>query len=187
MIKVRYPVILASSSPRRKELLSKIVPIFRTVSAKIDETPFQDEEPHALAQRLAKEKTLFVFESHPDSLVIGADTIVVVPQDTANSILNKPSTPEEATCMLQKLSNSEHLVITGVVLRWPKGFEAFTETSYVTYRPIDSQEIEDYVATGQAFDKAGGYNIKFIETIKGTLENLLGLPLERLMESLRQI
>ena len=187
MIKIRYPVILASSSPRRKELLSKVIPSFEIVSAEVDETPLQGEEPHALAQRLAREKAFAVFGAYPDSLVIGADMIVVVPEDKTSSILNKPSTPEEAINMLEKLSSTEHLVITGVALRWPKGYEAFTETSYVTYQPIDLQAIEDYVGSGQAFDKAGGYNIKFIETIKGTLENLLGLPLERLKESLKQI
>lgn len=187
-LKLNWPVVLASGSPRRKELLATLVPEFQVVVPDTDETPLANEEPSAMAARLARDKAFAVFDAYDDSLVIGADTVV----DLGGESLGKPSTPSEAAEMLGRLSGATHQVVTAVVLRWPKGFQALTEVTQVTFRSLTSDEIAAYVATGEPMDKAGAYAIqggarKFVTEIRGSESNVIGLPLESLAEALRDV
>jgi septum formation protein len=182
------PVVLASASPRRAELLRRILAEFEIVPAEVDEDALGDADPWVAAQRLAREKALTVAGLRPEALVIGGDTIVAVD----GLQLGKPKDAADARRMLGLLSGREHAVVTGVALRWPAGFAAFTETSKVTFRPLNDIEIAAYVETGEPLDKAGAYAIQggameFVERLEGSLDNVIGLPTERLIETLREV
>ncbi|MBL8060238.1 MAG: septum formation protein Maf [Chthonomonas sp.] len=187
-----YPVILASASPRRKELLNHLVDQFTVVCADVDEDSLTVSDPWQTAQRLAREKALTVFDRHPESLVIAGDTVVAMPDGDAWIQLAKPTSLGHAKEMLRALNGRTHLVITGVALRWPTGMAAFTDETKVTFRAIQDSEIEDYVQTGEPMDKAGAYAIQggakqFVAKIEGSINNVIGLPTERLEEALRDV
>ena len=189
MVEVPFPVVLASASPRRKELLSKLLGEFEVLPAHVDEAAINDPDPWVLAQRTAREKALAVARLRPDALVIGGDTVVAVPQDGGWRQLGKPADVEDARAMLRSLSGRTHTVITGVCLCWPGGMSAFTESSKVTFRKISDGEIAAYVATGSPLDKAGAYGLQddsqsFIEKVEGPIDNVIGLPMEKLEEAL---
>lgn len=192
MFRWSYPVVLASASPRRRELLAQLIPEFEVVRPDIEEDALTLDDPWQTAQRLAREKALAVFEDRPEALVIGGDTVVAVMEGGRHTQLAKPPSSDEACAMLARLSGREHLVITGVAVRWPRGMEAFTETSKVAFRPLTSDEIAAYVATGEPMDKAGAYAIQggasaFVERVEGSMSNVVGLPLERLEEALKSL
>ncbi|HRF58608.1 MAG TPA: Maf family protein [Fimbriimonadaceae bacterium] len=193
MIRLRYPVVLASASPRRQELLRRFVPEFEVVPAHLDEDALTCEDPAQTACRLAREKALAVFESHPDSLVIAGDTVVALPQPDGSFVqLSKPIDASDAIRMLSILSGRSHWVITGLALRWPAGFSCEAEQTQVFFRKLDPAEVEAYVETGEPMDKAGGYGIQagaspFIDRIEGSWSNVVGLPLERLEEALKGV
>jgi len=183
-----YPVVLASASPRRIELLRTLVNEFKVQPADINEDPIAGEEPQATAQRLAREKALAVFEQNPDSLIIAGDTIVAL----GATQLAKPADQKEARKMLEMLSGKEHEVITGVALRWPKGLHAFVGVSQVQMHQLTAEQIEEYIATPEPYDKAGGYAIqglagKFIRNVRGSHTNVIGLPMELLEEALKEV
>lgn len=186
-----WPVVLASASPRRQELLRRLVPDFTVDAADIDEDALTEPEPWITAQRLAREKVLAVAERHPDSLVIGGDTVVGLEVRPGEwELLGKPVDAEDAERILGRLSGREHVVVTGVCLRYPGGFEAFTEAARVTFRRLSAEEIRAYIAGGEPMDKAGAYGYQggakaFIDRIAGDVETVIGLPVERLRESLR--
>lgn len=187
-----FPVILASASPRRKELLHHLVEEFAVVSAEIDEEMLTVADPWQTAQRLAREKAYAVFDLHHESLVIGGDTVVALQEGDDWVQLAKPSSPDHAQKMLQKLSGRTHLVITGVALRWPTGMASFTDETKVTFRQLSNEEIRLYVETGEPMDKAGAYAIQggakqFISKVEGSVNNVVGLPTERLEEALRDV
>lgn len=189
---LRYPVVLASGSPRRKELLARLIPEFEVLPADVDEDGLTDSDPWVTAQRLAREKALTVFEQRPDTLVIGGDTVVALPVEDGFRQYAKPVDAADAERMLGELSGREHLVITGVALRWPKGLIAITETSKVTFRELSPEAIRYYVATGEPLDKAGAYGIQgmaatLVARLEGELENVIGLPVARLEELLRDV
>lgn len=189
---LRYPVVLASASPRRQELLRSLVPLFDVVPADLDEDALTDADPWVTAQRLAREKCLAVFASHPESLVIGGDTVVALPLGDDWVQLTKPVDVEDAVRILSSLQGATHTVITGVCLRWPKGMVAFTESSKVTFRSVSEAEIRAYIATGDPMDKAGAYGLQggakdFIAKVEGSVTNVIGLPMERLEEALREV
>lgn len=190
VIRLSVPVILASASPRRESLLRTIVPTFRVVPADLDEAEFLDSDPWVTARNLAREKALFVFETHPDSLIIAGDTVVAVEEPSGWVQLAKPASAEENFAFLRQLSGRKHVVITGLALRWPSGLSAQTETTEVRFRDLTDAEIEAYVATGEGLDKAGGYAIQggaqnFVAEVRGSTSNVVGLPLEMLEEALR--
>lgn len=187
-MRIKYPVVLASQSPRRQELLKALVPEFTIDVPDVDEDALTLNDPAQTAQRLAKEKALVVFERHPDSLVIAGDTVVCLD----NTQLAKPVDQADACRMLGLLSGRTHTVITGLALRWPGGLIAITDSTEVTFRTLSASEIEEYVATGEPMDKAGAYGIQagggtFIESVKGSVNNVIGLPTEKLQEALQQV
>jgi septum formation protein len=170
-------VVLASSSPRRLELLRRlgIEPVVR--SADIDETPQPEEAPDAVVARLARTKAHTVGRE-PEDLVVAADTEVVL----GPTVLGKPTDDHDAAAMLRSLSGGGHRVITGVHVLWGDREASVVEETLVHVRPLTDAEIEAYVATGEPFGKAGGYAIQgagamFIERIEGSDTNVVGLPL----------
>ncbi len=194
-------LILASASPRRQELLRNAGIPFRVQPADIDESPRVGEGAQECAERLAREKALAVFQAHPQSYVLGADTIVVV-DDT---ILGKPRDANDAAQMLRLLSGRTHAVITGVCVVGPDAVgsvvscqllvasrtETASETTLVTFCEISESEIRDYVATGEPMDKAGAYGIqgiasRWIPRIEGDYSNVVGLPVARVYAMLRE-
>lgn len=183
------PLILASSSPRRQELLRNAGFEFEVRPSSIREEPHPDETPETFVRRMAVEKALEVAARSPaGSLVLGADTVVLVDAE----ILGKPANPEEAARMLRRLSGRSHRVLTGVCLvKAPDAIEARGESdTCVWFRPLEEIEIRDYVASGEPLDKAGAYGIqgrasRFVTRIEGCYFNVVGLPVALVDEMLR--
>jgi septum formation protein len=184
-------LILASASPRRAEILHNAGYAFAVVSSAIDETPIPGETAAAMVQRLADAKAeLVAARSVGPAIVIAADTAVII----GTQILGKPRTTEDARQMLRSLSGVTHSVVTGVSLvRLPDGERrSFVEATRVQFSTLTPEDIEDYLATGEPFDKAGGYAIqgragRFIPRIEGCYFNVVGLPLARLARELAEL
>jgi len=180
------PVVLASGSPRRQHLLLELVEDFEIFVPQVDEDSLTTLDPHKTATELAKAKALAVLPHRQDSLVIGGDTVVALPNDDGTFMqLAKPTSKKDAERMLGLLSGKTHLVITGVYLAWVGGSRSFNETTKVTFRDLTAEEIKKYVATGEPMDKAGAYACqggaeKFITAMDGSESNVIGLPIERL-------
>ena len=179
-------LVLASASPRRSELLRNAGISFQVEPAHVPEVPLPQETPLAYAQRLAREKTLAVFARHPNEVVLGADTVVVVD----NHLLEKPANVEDAARMLRLLSGRLHQVITGVCAV-ARGFERTeAEITEVSFSPLSDEEIAGYVRTGEPMDKAGAYGIqgiasRWVKGIEGCYFNVVGLPVQRVYRLLR--
>jgi septum formation protein len=171
-------LILASSSPRRSEILTSLGIPFRVDPADVDEQIRAGESGETAASRLASEKAASVAGRHPDSWVLAADTLVLLDGD----ILGKPRDDSDAAEMLQRLAGREHRVVTAVRLR--KGGDEGREgvvLSGVRMSPLSPAEIRWYVATGEPRDKAGAYAVqglgaRFIESVNGSFTNVMGLP-----------
>jgi septum formation protein len=184
-MKTNQKLILASSSPRRAELLESAGIAFEVVHPQADETLHADETPVEFTMRTAREKAESVTAG---DAVLGADTAVVV----EGKILGKPSGPEEAKEMLRLLSGKMHEVITGVCLRTAGKTICFHVATAVLFRKIPEEEIEAYVATGEPLDKAGAYAIQggaagMVRRIDGSYSNVVGLPLCEVMEALEKL
>lgn len=172
--------LLASASPRRRELLRNAGFDFEVQPSHITEQVQPGESPEEFVRRVAREKAMCVAaHAPPGSLVLGADTVVVAD----GAMLGKPSGPQDATRMLCLLSGRTHRVHTGICLvRAPAGIEALThETTTVSFRELDEEVIRSYVESGEPLDKAGAYAIqglgsKFITRISGCYFNVVGLP-----------
>jgi septum formation protein len=183
-------LILASSSPRRRELLRHAGFDFEVQPSHIIEAIQPGEQPEEFARRAACEKAMHVAASCPaGSLVLGADTVVVIDGET----LGKPADLQDATRMLRLLSGRTHRVHTGICLvRAPDEVEALThETTLVTFRELDEEEIRGYVESGEPLDKAGAYAVqrlasKFVTRISGCYSNVVGLPVARVYEILKK-
>jgi septum formation protein len=186
-------LILASASPRRAEVLRAAGIPFETMPADVDEAHRPNETPEELVRRLAEAKARFAAARGPSgepAIVVGADTEVVVD----GLVLGKPASAEDAREMLRRLSGRTHGVITGLaVIRLPDGAtRTEQETTLVTFAPLTAEEIEDYVASGEPFDKAGAYAIqgrggRFVTRVEGCYFNVVGLPLARLYRILREL
>ena len=180
------PLVLASASPRRLELLARIgVVPDQVLPAEIDETPLKTEQPHRLAARLAREKALAL--PPMDALVLAADTVVGV----GRRILGKPADADEARRFLSLMSGRRHRVHTGLALRLPDGRlrERLVE-SCVTFQRLTEQQLDAYLATGEWQGKAGGYAIQgraeaFVRFLSGSHSNVVGLPLYETTQMLR--
>lgn len=176
---MKQKIILASASPRRKELLRQIGLDFAIAVAEIDEQRMPNETPAALVKRLAAEKASAIFE--PGNIVIAADTIVAI--DT--EVLGKPVDAVDAKKMLRMLSGRSHFVYSGFCVRDEKKAVSDVVATEVVFRDLSDEEIDAYVASGEPLDKAGAYGIqggaaKFISEIHGDYYNVVGLPLCRL-------
>lgn len=184
-------LILASTSPRRAEILRNAGISFKTAASDVDETPRRGETPTALVQRLAAEKARSAAKgTKGEAVVIAADTVVLF----EGRIYGKPASADEAAAMLQHLSAQTHQVLTGIaVLRVPRGELGLEhEETRVTFSPLSAPEIAAYIASGEPFDKAGAYAIQgrggvFIARIEGCYFNVMGLPLARLYRMLREV
>jgi septum formation protein len=184
-------LILASDSPRRRDLLRQAGFEFEVHPSQVTEgEPAPGEAPAQFARRAARLKALDVASSsEPGSLILGADTVVVI----NGQILGKPGGPHEATRMLRLLSGQTHQVITAVCLiRAPDQIEALShETTFVTFRELDGDEIRSYIESREPFDKAGGYAIqglasKFVTRISGCYFNVVGLPVPLIYDALKR-
>lgn len=184
-----YDLVLASASPRRKELLEQMGFEFKVEVVDADETPDGQLAVEQLPAWLAKKKAGLIPFIAENTLVIAADTLVILD----NRILGKPGNPREAEEMLKSLSGTSHQVITGVCLRRPHGQTVFSETTYVHFSEITEDEIIHYIQHFKPFDKAGGYGIqewiglRFVNKIVGSYTNVVGLPTERLYAELKKM
>ena len=181
-------LILASGSPRRKELLGMLGYDFEVIVSNVQETMKEGLGPVAKVKDLAYQKASAVLKEHPDAIVIGADTIVLVDGE----ILGKPHDEKEATEMMKRLKNREHQVITGVAILCDRRQQFFSETTEVYFENISAEEISRYVKTAEPYDKAGAYAIqgwagKFISRIEGDYYNVMGLPIAKVYSKLKRM
>ena len=181
-------IILASASPRRRELLRAVGLTFDVCVSDVEETILPGWSADEAARGLARQKAEAVAAQHPEACVIGADTVVVID----NQILEKPKDAEDAKRMLRLLSGREHRVVTGVCLAFGSRRRVFSQETAVRFFPLSDDEIARYVATGEPMDKAGAYGIQafgalLVEGITGDYFNVVGLPVARLMRELEAL
>jgi septum formation protein len=192
LIDLPLPVVLASASPRRHELLRQIVDSFEVVVSNVDEEALTVPDPWLTAEALSLAKASAVAALRPKSLVIGGDTVVSIDDGGSFAQLSKPKDQQEAARMLMLLSGRTHQVITGVSLIVQGVSETFSVTTSVAFRALTEKEARDYVATGEPMDKAGAYAIQggaagFVQGLEGSLTNVIGLPIEELSLRLNRI
>ena len=175
-------LILASASPRRRELLAQAGYDFDVQASSVSESRLPQEDAIRFATRLAREKAEEVFARHQPAIVLGADTVVVCDAE----VMGKPADPADAERMLLLLSGRTHQVVTGVAVVWgassPPAIEVAAELTQVTMRTLSPEEVSHYVASGEPMDKAGayaiqGYAARWIPRISGCYFNVVGLPL----------
>jgi len=193
-------LILASSSPRRRELLASLGLVYEIIRPDIDERQHPGEDHIAYARRLSREKARAVAQRLPaEGVVLAADTVVILAADTlgvteTGTLLAKPADADEARAMLRQLRGRTHQVVTAFTLLAADSLDApHTESvqTQVTMRDYSDAEIEAYIATGDPFDKAGGYAIQHpafqpVAQINGSYTNVVGLPLEAVSAALRR-
>lgn len=180
-------IILASASPRRKELLTLAGVEFSVDVADADETLENGIAPDEAVKQLAQIKARAVLEKHGDCIVIGADTVVAVD----GKILGKPKNYEEASEMLKLLSGRKHNVFTGVCLLSREKATVFCRKTAVEFYPLSQSEIDEYIASGDCYDKAGGYGIQtngcvLVKGIEGDYFNVVGLPVAETVRRLKE-
>ncbi|MDX2152298.1 MAG: Maf family protein [Bryobacteraceae bacterium] len=178
-------LVLASQSPRRRELLHNAGLPHTTRPAHIDETRLPGEPPIAYVRRLAQAKAEAVVAA-PGEIILAADTTVAI----ENHVLEKPADAEDARRMLRLLSGLPHQVYTGICLRFDARLDVAHEETTVTFHPLTDEEIEAYVASGEPMDKAGAYGIqglasKFVARVEGCFFNVVGLPVALVYRRLR--
>ena len=177
---MNHPLILASGSPRRKELLSLYTTDFTVCVSDFDESAVTAPTPAELVEQLARGKCLAVSSQHPGEIVLGCDTVV----DVNGEVFGKPHNVEDAKRMLRALSGSTHLVHTGVCVSDGTRTESFVDTCKVRFFPISEKEIDAYTATAEPYDKAGAYAIQgraalWLDAIEGDYYTIMGLPVSR--------
>jgi septum formation protein len=187
---LKQQIILASASPRRKQLLSSVGLKFKTVPAHVDENYLNGETPNQHVRRLAQRKAKIIAEKYPDAWVLGADTIVVID----GHILGKPENKTQAKKMLQKLSGRTHKVYTAFIIT--RAVSSISKTrviqSAVSFKNISSDEIKWYISSKEPYDKAGGYaaqekGASFIKSVRGSYTNVIGLPLCEVLEEFKTL
>ena len=192
-LNMKRKIILASQSPRRRELLSQVGFEYEVEPSQVEEK-ITRKEPWEIVKELSRQKAEDIFRKHEKELIliIGADTIVAF-QDT---ILGKPHSEKEAFEMLKMLQGNTHQVYTGVTFFWNESEEISSHTFYeetqVTFYPMTEQEILDYIKTGDCMDKAGAYGIQtsfgvHIKEIQGDYNNVVGLPIARLYQEMKEL
>jgi septum formation protein len=181
-----HQLVLASASPRRKELFAKLGVPFEIMASSVEETSVQARDFKDYVQKVALLKTQDVASHCPGKTIIGADTIVVFNDE----LLHKPKTKEEAIRHLEKLSSNRHQVMTAVaIITKDRQAESFVEVTDVYFKNLPKPMIEMYVQTNDPFDKAGGYGIQtagalFIDRIEGDYNTVVGLPIASLFEKM---
>lgn len=181
-------LILASTSPRRKQLLEQLNLTFKVKGSHVDESYQAHLKPEEIVQELAERKARAVYDNEPNTFVIGSDTVVV----QNGKILGKPVDEEEAFHMLTNLAKGPHEVYTGVAILTGERITRFSVATKVEFWPLAEQEIFAYIQTGEPFDKAGGYGIQgigatLVKQIHGDYFAVMGLPLSQTIRELRQI
>lgn len=182
-----YDVILASASPRRKELMGLICRDFRVIPSDCEEDVLEEIRPEMTAEYLSKQKCGCIAEVYRNALVIGCDTVVIC----GGKVLGKPEDERDAKEMLRTLSGKTHQVITGVTISCGGRQSSFSVCTNVTFRQLSDEDISDYVKTGEPMDKAGAYGIQgkgalLAEKINGDFYNVVGLPISELASKLRE-
>ena len=184
------PIILASNSPRRKSLLELIDLQFKVIASSVHEDFNIDLNPIEFAKHYANLKALDIAQEYPDSLVIGADTIVVLDEE----IIGKPKDENDSKLMLRKLSDRTHTVITGVSLVWKENniVDTFNEETKVTFQHLTDKQIQFYIDNYNPLDKAGSYGIQdwfavCVKKIDGCFYNVMGMPLSNFYNRLSKI
>lgn len=180
-------IILASSSPRRKQLLKKVVKEFEIDVSNIEESYPKYLAAKRIPEYLAIKKTNDVFKRHPEDVVIGADTIVIC----NHQILGKPKDKQDVKRMIKMLQGNKHLVVTGMCIKSKDVNISFSAITKVYFRKMSRQEIEDYCSLETVYDKAGAYAIqaeakKYIYHIIGEYDNVVGLPTKKLSRKLKE-
>jgi len=181
--------ILASQSPRRKELLSKIIPEFEIIPSNIDETPTEGLSPLEDVEEIAFRKGLHVHKDHFDDVVISADTIVVI----NNKVLGKPKDKEDAKNMLRLLSGNKHKVITAFCIFTERKVARTQVISTVIFNNLSEELINEYVETNSPLDKAGAYGVQdnekfhIIKKVKGSITNVIGFPVDEVKKDLKKL
>ncbi|HSW79354.1 MAG TPA: Maf family protein [Candidatus Saccharimonadales bacterium] len=183
-------IILASQSPRRKDLLSRMGVKFEVIPSNFDEELDNSRAAEEVAMELAHSKAVAVAKDYPDAIVIGSDSIVFL----GNEQFGKPENNDEAREMLKKLSGTTHGVVSGVaVVRLRDGIKLVdSETAKIHFKPLNIDEIEKYVRSGDSLDKAGGYGVQsgaapLIDYAEGDVSAIIGLPTKLLSEMLKKL
>ncbi len=181
-------LVLASGSPRRRDLLDALGLRFDVLPTDIDETPADGERPAALVERLSRTKAEVALAARPDALVIAADTVVVVDDE----ILNKPADRHENRAFLSRLAGRAHRVLTGHTLLYDGRREYRVVNTEVRMRALDDGEILRYVASGEGLDKAGGYAIQgrgsaLVSSINGCYFNVVGMSVAAVVDGARRL
>ncbi len=179
------PIVLASGSPRRKQLLEMLRIPFRVIPPDVDEHVLPGEQPHDYVRRLSRAKAQAVVARAPGEVILAADTTVVL----GGRIFEKPTSPANAVDMLEQLQGKTHEVLTAVAVAENGRLEQALDVSRVTFRPNSRQTLEAYVATGEPLDKAGAYAIQglgapLIERVEGDFFGVMGLPLRLALDLL---
>ncbi|GAB6138389.1 Maf family protein [Halanaerobaculum tunisiense] len=180
-------IILASSSPRRRSLLEQLDFDFVVYPSGIDESQVQERNPHCLVQKLSRLKATKVARER-EGIVIGADTVV----ELEDELLEKPVNRDDAYKMLTQLSGRSHQVVTGITVVWGEQSLTDYQKTEVFFRELSASEIEDYISTGEPLDKAGSYGLQgkgaiLVKKINGSFYNVVGLPVTKLVQMLKQI
>lgn len=184
---LQLPFILASNSPRRKEILSQAGFQFTILPSDVDESFPEEMIPQDVPVMLAERKAKALLESCANSLVLAADTVVIL----ENEILNKPANKQEALQMLKKLSGKTHEVVTGIALAGPNGIVKASDSAFVRFRELADWEIDWYVRGGASLDKAGAYGVQDfigmagIEKLDGSFYTVMGLPIYQVYQLLK--
>ena len=180
-------LILASQSPRRKELLSLYTTDFTVCVSDFDEDTVTADTPARLVEQLARGKCLAVAKEHPGAVVLGCDTVV----DVNGEVFGKPHSPDDARRMLRALSGATHYVHTGVCVSDGTRTESFVDSCKVTFFPLSEEEIDFYASTKEPYDKAGAYAIQgraalWLDRIEGDYYTIMGLPVSRTVRLIEQ-
>lgn len=181
-------VILASQSPRRKELISLLHIEPLTIPSEVEEILDMSLSHEEMVMDLAYQKAADVFKNHKDDLVLGFDTLVIL----KDQIMGKPKDKEEAKSYLRALSGSTHRVLTGCAMIKKGHSSSFYSSAYVSFYPMTEDEINDYISTHEPFDKAGAYGIqgfgsKYIESINGDYYAIVGFPVSKIYRELKKL
>lgn len=181
-------IILASSSPRRRELMHYITDDFDVCTTNEDEILPENLDPYYAAEYLSLKKAAAASKHHPENIVIGCDTVIIL----NGKIIGKPKDSVNAFNILRAISGKQHDVVTGCTIICKGKIYSFSQKTSVMFYNISDNEIEEYIASGEPFDKAGGYGIQgkgalFIKGIEGDYYNVMGLPIAALAKKLKEV